>query len=298
VDLWLDGRPLRRGPATDPTAEYDARSGSTVATIYSKTFQSLDNGPHTIAAEFMIQDSSGESDTRGIKVQEVAAQKFRLELTGSDAPPQGSGGSAGGTSPRTSEANAAAPDIDATWRNPFGDVRESDWFYADVVYVCENNLMNGTSETAFSPQAPMTRGMLLTVLGRFSGADADAYADGFADAAAGAYYTPYIAWAAENGIVSGVGGGAFAPDADVTRQDIATVVARYADFAGRTLPSLRARPAFADDALTADYARDALDMLVRGGILNGKPGNRFDPAGRATRAEVAAILHRFIEATK
>jgi hypothetical protein len=159
--------------------------------------------------------------------------------------------------------------------------------------------MNGTSATAFSPQTPMTRGMIVTVLGRHAGADESAYAQsGFADAPAGAYYTPYVAWALDNGLSSGVGGGSFAPDADVTRQDLATLITRYAALTGGSIPALRPVTTFADDADTADYARSALQTLVAGGVINGKPGNIFDPNGRATRAEVAAILHRFIEAVR
>ncbi|MDR1245490.1 MAG: S-layer homology domain-containing protein, partial [Clostridiales Family XIII bacterium] len=158
---------------------------------------------------------------------------------------------------------------------------------------------NGTSATSFSPQTPMTRGMIITVLGRLAGADEDASASGgFSDIETGAYYTTYVAWAAANGLVSGTGAGDFAPNADVTRQDLATLIARYAEFAGLGVPPLYAAGSFDDDAQTADYAKDALQTLTAGGILNGKPGNIFDPRGSATRAEVAAILHRFIEATK
>jgi hypothetical protein len=189
--------------------------------------------------------------------------------------------------------------LSVSWTNPFGDVRESDWFYADVVYVCENGLMNGTSIASFSPQTPMTRGMIVTVLGRLANADEDSYTDSdFSDIEAGMYYTPYVAWAAANDLVSGMGDGLFAPDSDVTRQDLATLITRYADFAGQSIPALRSAGVFEDDALTADYAKDALRTLVSGGIINGKPGNVFDPRGSATRAEVAAILHRFMEATQ
>jgi hypothetical protein len=139
------------------------------------------------------------------------------------------------------------------WDNPFGDVAESDRFYADVVYVCERGLMNGTSALRFDPQTPMTRGMLVTVLGRFA-------------------------------------------DADVTRQDLATLLARCAEFPGRSLPASREAPDFEDGEQVADYARDALRTLAAAGVINGKPGKRFDPNGTATRAEVAAVLHRFLEA--
>jgi hypothetical protein len=294
VGFWLDGRRLNRGPASDPNAEYDARDGSTVVTVYAKTFQSLDNGTHTVAAEFMLPNPAG-----GPKVQKVAAQRFTLELTN---PPASSGGSGdgGGVTPALAQPQQQTPPAQnaAAAGNPFGDVNESDWFYGDVVYVCENGLMEGTSPTTFSPKSTMTRGMLVTVLGRFCGADEDGYAaSGFGDVPAGQYYTAYVAWAEENGIVSGTGRG-FAPDAAISRQDLATILVRCADFADRELPAARANIAFTDAARTADYAREAVAALSGAGIVNGKPGARFDPRGTATRAEVAAMLHRFIEATK
>jgi hypothetical protein len=183
--------------------------------------------------------------------------------------------------------------------NPFTDVKESDWFYENVVYVYTNALMNGTSADKFSPGAPMTRGMLVTVLGRLHGADASA-ADaesGFSDVKASQYYAPYVAWAKENGIVNGVGDGRFAPDAEITRQDLATLITRYADFAGKEFPVTLQYAAFADEDNIADYAKNAVQTLYGGGIVSGKPNNIFDPKGKATRAEVAAMLQRFAEKT-
>jgi hypothetical protein len=305
ADFWLDGEPLVRNVA------YEARGGSTVVTVYAKTFQNLDNGPHTIAAEFMIKEDPAGAPLVP-PVQKVSAQKFTLALTGekpsappSDTPPDGvpsnpSGDdSSGGTTPPAPQApqTTAEPQTPVAWQNPFGDVRESDWFYADVVYVCENGLMNGTSGATFSPNAPMSRGMLVTVLHRAAGSPApEGGQDAFSDVPANAYYADAAAWAAESGLASGTGAGAFAPDTDITRADLATLIARYADRAGMELPAVRPHAAFADETLTPDYARDAVRTLAEGGVLNGKPGNRFDPAGQATRAEVAAILHRFLDA--
>jgi hypothetical protein len=193
--------------------------------------------------------------------------------------------------PATSESGA--------WSNPFTDVRESDWFYGDVAYVCENGLFAGTSATAFSPNAPMTRGMIVTVLGRLYGADASAYASGgFEDVTAGRYYAPYTEWAKQSGIVSGVGGNKFGPDTEITRQDLAVVVARYADFAGKPIPATLQYAAFADEAGIAEYAKNAVQTLYSGGIVGGKPNNLFDPKGESARAEVAAILHRFVDAAR
>ena len=183
------------------------------------------------------------------------------------------------------------------WENPFDDVRESDWFYGDVEYAHANGLFAGTSATTFGPNAVMTRGMLVTVLGRLYGADQDAHATGgFGDVAAGQYYTAYVEWAKENGIVTGTGSG-FAPNAAITRQDLAVIVARYAEFADENFPVTLQYTIFADESDIADYAKNAVQTLYNGGVLNGKSGNNFDPRGSATRAELAAVLHRFIEKT-
>jgi hypothetical protein len=469
VDFWLDGRRLTRGPATNPNAEYDARDGSTVVTVYAKTFQSLDNGPHTIAAEFMVP----AGPAGGPPEQRVSAQKFTLELTGERPPggyppapaepsrpsgPSGGGSSvvytppqaaeaagAAGAAPATGETQISTPDgsppvrnedgsltlpsggtvtlpvgvtveapagttvdaggavrfpegsggtatlpggvtveapasttVDAggairfpedaggtartpggvvialpsgalvesggtmrvpagsagatvsyadgstafvpagymieildpdsplasalgiAWDNPFGDVDAGAWYYADVAYVCGNGLMNGTSATGFSPGAPMTRGMLVTVLHRAAGSPAPPEDGGaaFTDLPAGAYYAEAAAWAAASGILAGAGEGLAAPLADISRQDLAALLARYAEFADKAPPAVRPAAGFADEAGVADYAREAVQALAAAGVLNGRPGNIFDPQGNATRAEAAAVLHRFLEAVE
>ncbi|MDR2088540.1 MAG: MBG domain-containing protein [Clostridiales Family XIII bacterium] len=187
----------------------------------------------------------------------------------------------------------------SAWANPFADVSASDWFFGDVEYAVTNGLFNGTSANAFSPNATMTRGMIVTVLGRLSEVNAAAYtASGFDDVRQGQYYAAYVEWAKENGIVNGVGGGKFAPDAEVTRQDLAALLARYADFSGKQFPVTLQYVTFEDESLISDYAKKAVETLYCGGIVSGKPGNLFDPKGNATRAETAAVLHRYAEAIK
>jgi hypothetical protein len=168
-----------------------------------------------------------------------------------------------------------------------------------VEYAVTNNLFTGTSANAFSPNATMTRAMLVTVLGRLANADAGVYAaSGFDDVAAGQYYTAYVAWAKENGIVNGTGDDKFSPNAEITRQDLATLLLRYSEFSGKQFPVTLQYARFSDEARISDYAKAAVETLYRGGIVSGKPGNVFDPGGSATRAETAAVLHRFAEAAK
>jgi hypothetical protein len=181
---------------------------------------------------------------------------------------------------------------------PFNDVKTGDWFYSDVEYVLKNNLFTGVSATSFAPNTPMTRGMIVTVLGRLAGANTSATSSSFTDVAAGQYYTAYVEWAKANGLVNGVGGNRFAPDREVSRQDFAVILLRYTEFAKKPLPTARQPIAFADEATIADYAKKAVQVLYSSAIINGMDKNAFAPAKSATRAEVAAMLHRFVEATK
>jgi cell division septation protein DedD len=180
------------------------------------------------------------------------------------------------------------------WNNAFIDVDKSAWYYNDVKYACENGLFFGTSDSEFSPRGPMTRGMLVTVLGRLSGVDAGNYkSTSFSDAALGQYYTPFIEWAKANGIAAGIGNNRFAPDTGVSRQELCAIVYRYAGFKGIELPATRDYKGFRDDSLREGYAKEATERLYKAGIIEGKGASVFDPKGPATRAEVAAILHRF-----
>jgi hypothetical protein len=157
----------------------------------------------------------------------------------------------------------------------------------------------------------MTRGMLFTVLHRAAGEpppQGQGEAAGqaapqseetiFSDLPEGAYYAEAAVWAAENGILTGTGARRAAPEADISRQDLATVLLRYTNATGRELPAVRSEIVFADAAQTAGYAREAVQALCAAGVVNGRPGNRFDPRGNATRAEIAAMLHRFLEAAE
>ena len=186
-----------------------------------------------------------------------------------------------------------------TWVNPFTDVDEGAWFYTDVAYVHQHGLFGGTSATTFSPGVPMTRGMAVTVLGRLAEIDTEKYGGAsFDDVDTAQYYAPYVKWAAELGIVSGVGNNKFAPDANISRQDLAVILNNYADKLGITIKQTLQDVVFADSGDIADYAAAAVENMVRAGVITGRPGNVFDPKAEAGRAEVAAMLHRFANAEK
>ena len=183
---------------------------------------------------------------------------------------------------------------EATWENPFTDVEEGSWYYPHVAYVHQNGLFSGTGAKTFGPRASMTRGMVVTVLGRLAGVEASGYGgDSFSDVDTSLYYAPYIKWAAEAGIVSGVGQDKFAPDREISRQDLAVILNNYANTMELSLKQTLQNVVFADSSKIAAYAADAVGNMVRAGVIGGKDNGSFDPVSSATRAEVATMLHRF-----
>ena len=181
------------------------------------------------------------------------------------------------------------------WDNPFTDVKESDWFYSYVGFVFSRGLMTGTAADAFRPNVKLTRGMIVTILYRYAGSPSASGTDNpFSDVPTGEWYTEAAIWAAENGIVEGYGNGEYRPDNDITRQDLATILMRYAKCAGIELTAEREYRSFDDDADITDYAREAVESFYMAGVINGKPGNNFDPKGSATRAEVATMIYGLI----
>ncbi|MDR1530949.1 MAG: S-layer homology domain-containing protein [Clostridiales bacterium] len=189
--------------------------------------------------------------------------------------------------------------IEVSFDNPFADVSEADWFYNDVAYVYGSGLMNGMGGDAFGPGTNFHRGMLVTILSRLYGADLSKYAQStFIDVDEKEYYAMPIEWGLELGIVAGVGENRFAPEADISRQDLAVILKRFADATDLQLPEKRPYTDFTDEAECADYARAAIEALFKAGVINGRENGRFDPKGSATRAEAAAMLHRFADMAK
>ena len=184
------------------------------------------------------------------------------------------------------------------WVNPFRDVTESDWFYDDVRFANQNGLFNGVEKDLFAPEEPMTRGMLVTVLWRLDGETAPKTATTFTDVDVNAYYADAVAWAAGSGIVNGVGGNKFDPEGNVTREQIAAILFRYASLKGVDTAARADLTAFPDAEKTSAYAHDALSWAVAAELVKGtKEGSTIylDPQGSATRAQVAAILSRYAQ---
>ena len=184
------------------------------------------------------------------------------------------------------------------YKNPapaFTDIHNH-WAADNILFAASRGLLSGTSDTTFSPNTGMTRGMFVTALGRLAGINPDSYKTGkFTDVKADAYYAPYVNWAAQNGIVEGVTATTFAPDSNINREQMAVIMANYAKKLGYDLPKTLQAVTFADNAQISSWAKNAVRTMQQAGILSGKNGNKFDPKGTATRAEVATVLRRFVE---
>lgn len=178
---------------------------------------------------------------------------------------------------------------------PFADVSGSDWFYNDVRYVYEKGIMDGTGADCFSPNAPLTRAMIVTILYRMAGSPSVSGSSDFTDVAAGKWFAKAVAWAAANGIVNGYGDSLFGPNDPVTREQLAAILYRYAVYGGMTAVTLEENlGSFADTAQLSAYAIQAMNWAVGQGLINGS-GSNLVPKAQATRAQVAAIIHRYLE---
>ena len=184
------------------------------------------------------------------------------------------------------------------YKNPapaFTDIHNH-WAADNILFAASRGLLSGTSDTTFSPNTGMTRGMFVTALGRLAGINLDNYKTGkFTDVKADAYYAPYVNWAAQNDIVEGVTATTFAPDTNINREQMAVIMANYAKKLSYDLPKTLQAVTFADNAQISSWAKNAVRTMQQAGILSGKNGNKFDPKGTATRAEVATVLRRFVE---
>ena len=192
------------------------------------------------------------------------------------------------------------PAIIAATLNPtpnvdFLDVSRVDWFYYDVRYVCENGLMNGTSRNRFSPYGTATRGMLVTILYRMENEPRCFGSAAFSDVKPGAYYEKAVVWASQNNIVSGYTDGTFRPDAPVTREQLASILYRYTLYRGQDVSAgeTTSLTGYGDAQTVSNYALPAMRWACGTGILQGANG-KLNPSGLATRAQLAAMLHRYL----
>ena len=172
------------------------------------------------------------------------------------------------------------------------------WGKEAIDYVVGRGLLSGTSETTFAPDTAMTRGMLVTALGRLANVDTKAYTtNSFTDVKADSAFRPYIEWAYKKGIIQGIGNQQFVPDRAITREEIAVIFASFAKATGYTLPVTREATSYADVSSIGSVYKTAVTAMQQAGIMMGGSGNRFNPKASATRAEVSSMLHRYIRLT-
>ena len=179
---------------------------------------------------------------------------------------------------------------------PYQDVQQGDWYYSAVSFAYYNGLMNGVADTLFDPNGTMTRAMLVTVLWRLDGGSADGTSP-YTDVPEGTWYTDGVIWATENGIVNGVGNGKFDPNGTVTREQIATILYRYAAYRGVDVSDRASLDLFTDAGAVSDYARAPMQWAVQTKLISGRLDHKqlyLAPQSGGTRAEVATILMRFL----
>lgn len=178
---------------------------------------------------------------------------------------------------------------------PFGDVKSADWFYNDVKYVYEKGMMAGTAADVFAPNATTTRAMIVTILYRLEGSPAVTGTNAFVDVPAGQWYTDAVNWAAANQIVKGTSATTFAPNDSITREQMAAILYRYAQYKGYDVTKRADLSGYSDNGQVSAYAKDALAWANAAKLINGVTNTTLAPQGNATRAQVSAILHRFCD---
>lgn len=209
----------------------------------------------------------------------------------------GSSGSSGGGSrptpaPTPTPTPTPTPEPTPATGMPFTDVKESDWYFNEVKYVYSQGMMNGTAETTFAPSAATSRAMLVTILYRLADTP-PTLPSTFSDVAAHQYYTDAVGWASAQSIVTGYEDGLFRPNDLLTREQLATILYRYSLAMGYNTTSRGNLSGFSDTDSISAYAREPMAWAVASGLLSGMGNGAIDPAGQATRAQVATILARF-----
>ena len=273
--------------------------GPTVSTAYVITVEDSDNGTVTPSR---TRASKGITVTLTVKPDEgykldtlTVTDKNGNELNLTDK----GNGKYTFTMPAsavTVEASFTKDDTPVDTGLPFTDVKADDWFYEAVKYVYDNKLMDGTSSTTFAPFMTTNRAMVVTILWRLEGQpETDDATLSFTDVESGVWYTNAVNWAASKGIVKGYSDTVFAPNDTVTREQLATILYRYAESKGYDVSAKGDLTTFADGAKTSSWAAEAMEWAVGSKLLSGKGGNVLDPTGTATRAEVAQIFMNFAQ---
>ena len=275
VDLAAPGSYIL---STTPGDGYSYMTGTSMA------------APMVTAAAAMVYAQYEELTLSGVRELLLASARELESLTGSVA----TGGMLDLGAAMTYDIGALSDTARADAALPFTDVDSGDWFYAAVAYAYQNGLMDGVSDTAFSPEGATTRGMIVAILWRLEGAP-ESGGSGFADVAGQMYYAPAVAWAEESGIVTGVSESEFAPDRAITREELAAILYRYAAYKGYDVTARADLSPFADAGAVSPYAVEALQWATAEGLIQGITPAALAPQGGATRAQAATLLMRLGE---
>ena len=182
-------------------------------------------------------------------------------------------------------SNADFKDVDGHWAKDY------------IVYLALNSYVNGMGQQLFEPNYKMSRAMFVTLIGRIYGVDCNVYTvSAFGDVNINEWYGPYVAWAAQTGIVTGFEDGTFLPNQTITREQMALIIIRFADFQNCEMPTTVSGSTYSDDYLISSWAKSAVYEAQSAGMLMGRDTGEFDPKGTATRAEVCTMLYRYINA--
>lgn len=248
------------------------------------------------------QDITPETATPAPSVPDSVPTDTNTTPPTADIPSSGTVYTPSGTSPHPSSSTSKFKDsqTNAETQNTamtFDDISPADWYYDSVAYVFKNGLMKGTTDTDFSPELPLTRGMLVTVLHRIEGSPHVAENSKFTDVDKEVYYANAVNWAKQNGIVNGVTETEFAPDTNITREQIVIILYRYSLLKKHNtdIGKNTSIAQYNDFPLVSEYAIQAMQYAIESGLIKGDTSGNLNPQGLATRAEIATILHRFME---
>ena len=283
----------------------------TFACFSNKQGKKLEAG-NLLTAKFRVKPNASGSaeirfgniiltDTDEAKNFTATTSKVTIKLSGKNQETTNNGNTTGSNNTGTSGGNTSNTNTGSENNNTsnnakgkqWSDVKNTDWFYTAVQFAVENKLFNGMSETVFAPNSSMTRGMLVTVLYRLAGAT-DTKTSSFSDVKANMYYSAPIEWASQNGIVNGVGDNKFAPDKEISREDLATIIYRYITNKKISIDADKSisNSKYADENSIASYAKESVSALREKGLMTGKTASKFEPKANTTRAEVATLMMR------
>ena len=287
----------------NPTAGYDSASASLRTeladgqyydyTVYIQpTVYTLKAG-HTAEVTISLSNNSGVALTVDNSATYVDIPVHSTSSNGGGHSGGSSGGNAADTQPPADNTTGSAVQTGS-----FSDVNTGNWYYSAVEYVAKKGIMTGISASSFGPNLDTTRGMIVTILYRLENQPTGTEAAAFSDVRAGQYYADAIAWANANGIVTGYGNGLFGPNDAITREQMAAILYRYAQYKEYDVSASAELTAFSDAANVSRYAVDAMKWANAAGLINGVTSSKLAPGNSAARAQVASILMRFCENIK